>query len=103
MLPRLSKLLSKFAFVGTMAVLGHGVAVSQNMVPANILTRVFCLKIGEDLASAFTIEVSETQYLITARHALQSLGSNKKLQVLQEGKWVEIEFRRIPVELIQSI
>jgi hypothetical protein len=71
---------------------------AQNMITNNVLTRVFCLKAGDDLASGFTIEVGAVQYLITAGHVVKSLESGKKLQVLQNGDWVEIEFRRIPVE-----
>jgi S1-C subfamily serine protease len=79
--------------------LGVRFAAGQNMVPSNILTRVFCLRVGSDIGSSFTIEVNDRQYLITARHVLKVLGSGLKVQILQDGtKWRDIEVRPIPVE-----
>jgi hypothetical protein len=93
-----ARLMIAFCFAAVM-VAGH-FATAQNMVPANILTRVFCLRVGSDVASSFTIEVNDRQYLITARHALKSLGSGSRVQVLQEqeGKWRDVTVRAIPVE-----
>ena len=62
------------------------IANAQNMVPSNILTRVFSLKVGDERASGFTIEVDGKQYLITARHALESLPAAKRLEVFRDGK-----------------
>jgi hypothetical protein len=79
--------------------LGVRFAAGRNMVSSNILTRVFCLRVGSDIGSSFTIEVDDHQYLITARHALKALGSGSKVQILQDGtKWRDIEVRPIPVE-----
>jgi hypothetical protein len=40
------------------------------LVPANILQRIFAIRVGEEQATAFTIEVDRKQYLITARHVI---------------------------------
>jgi Trypsin-like peptidase domain len=71
---------------------------AQNMVSSNILTRVFSLKVGVEQASGFTIDVNGAQYLITARHALQSLSSTNSIEVFRDGKWQAVAFRRIEVE-----
>ena len=91
-------LFSKVAVIFIVAGIGHGVATSQSMVPTNILLRVFCLKVGDDEASGFTIEVGPIQYLVTARHIAESLTSGKKLEVFRNEKWIRVDFRRIAVE-----
>ena len=47
---------------------GFAMAHDNEIVNANILTRVLHLKIGEMTGTAFTVEVDGRQYLITAKH-----------------------------------
>ncbi len=42
-------------------------------VTANVLTRVFQIKAGDKIGTAFTIEVHERQYLVTAKHVVEEL------------------------------
>ena len=42
------------------------------MVPQNVLTRVFNLRMGSQTATGFTIEVDNRQYLVTARHVINA-------------------------------
>jgi hypothetical protein len=68
------------------------------MVPSNILTRVFCLRIGSQQGTSFTIEVDGRQYLITAKHMLGTSGTPISLEILHEGKWTTLPFQSILVE-----
>jgi S1-C subfamily serine protease len=68
------------------------------MVPANILSRVFTLRVGTEQASGFTIEVEGRQYLITAGHLLPSSSSKGAVEVFRDADWIKLPFRRIPVE-----
>jgi prepilin-type processing-associated H-X9-DG protein len=62
---------------------------------ANIFTRVLRIEIDSGaLATAFTIEVGEKQYLVTARHVLPDQGPHK-LKAL--GHTVEFVFEGTPV------
>ena len=47
---------------------GIAMAHDNEIVNANILTRVLHLKIGDTTGTAFTIEVDGKQYLVTAKH-----------------------------------
>ena len=62
--------LSMFLGVAMMSLLVGGFAMAHDneIVNANILTRVLHLKIGEMTGTAFTVEVDGRQYLITAKH-----------------------------------
>ena len=63
---------------------GFAMAHDNEIVNANILTRVLHLKIGEMTGTAFTIEVDGRQYLITAKHLTGESGI-EKLEIWQEG------------------
>ena len=43
-------------------------AYGNEIVNANILTRVLHLRVGDMTGTAFTVEVDERQYLVTAKH-----------------------------------
>lgn len=68
------------------------------MVSSNILTRVFQIKIGAATATAFSIEVEDRQYLITARHVVDASAPNTQLQVYRDASWQDIPYVRLEVE-----
>lgn len=78
------------------SVAATGAMMATSMVPQNILSRVFSLRIGNNIASGFTIEVDGRQYLITARHFVPS--SSREVDVFRNGTWVAIPFRSVLVE-----
>ncbi len=67
-------------------------------VTANILTRVFPIKVGEDTGSSFTLEVEGRQYLITARHIVFGLSDGDSIELLRENRWTPFKVRRLNVE-----
>ncbi len=75
-----------------------GPEIGGAMVPSNVLTRVFALRIASQQASGFTIEVDGRQYLITARHAVPASSPTKTLEVFRNDSWVQLPFRAISVE-----
>lgn len=56
-------------------------------VTANIIQRVFLLKINNNVGSSFTIEDKEKQFLITARHLLNGNISPKIIEIFRNGSW----------------
>ncbi len=68
------------------------------MVPSNILTRVFSIRIGSQQGTGFTIEVDGRQYLITARHILTSTKSASVVEIFHNNDWIKLPFRSISVE-----
>ena len=75
------------------------VSSEADMVPSNILQRVFALRLGTQQATGFTIEVDGRQYLITARHLLLSSKTLTDIEILHNGRWVKVSFRVILPEL----
>ena len=69
------------------------------MVPSNILQRVFCLRLGSDTATGFTIEVDGRQYLISAKHFLEGRHpSSTTIDILRKNTWANAPFQLISVE-----
>jgi len=68
------------------------------MVPSNVLTRVFSLRLGQNTATGFTIEVDKRQYLITARHVIAAEPSASEIEIFHNNTWVKVSFRLIAVE-----
>ena len=62
--------LSVVVVIAVLVVQFEGVAMAHDneIVNANILTRVLHLKVGEKTGTGFTVEVDGRQYLITAKH-----------------------------------
>jgi S1-C subfamily serine protease len=73
-------------------------AKAEEMVPSNILQRVFNLRMGSETATGFTVELDKRQYLITAKHLISANASSKTIDIFHDNKWVTIEFTSIPVE-----
>lgn len=71
---------------------------SQGMVPSNILTRVFHLKVGNEAGTGFTVEVDGRQYLITARHLLPSSPPSGTIEVFRGDAWQTVTFQSVQVE-----
>lgn len=62
---------------------------------ANVIYRVLRIKTATGTGSAFTIEVSGKQYLITARHLLDGFGSEGEVELWIEGKWSRMRARAL--------
>lgn len=61
------------------------------MVPSNIIQRTFHIAHRNEAGTAFTIEVGDLQYIVTAAHVVTGLEPNTQLQVMHEGGWKRIE------------
>jgi hypothetical protein len=71
-------------------------ALAQAQIPtSNVIYRVLRIKTDAGHGSAFTIEVDEKQYLITARHLLRDFGSEGEVELWIEGKWSRVRARAI--------
>ena len=57
------------------------------MITANVIYRVFRLKVGLETGTAFTIEEKGSEYLVTARHLAHSLQGTSEVEVFKNGRW----------------
>jgi S1-C subfamily serine protease len=69
--------------------------VEDEMITANILTRVLYIKYGQGTGTAFTIEINERQYLITANHVVSGIKDGESISIFHDSNWEDI-----PVKLI---
>jgi S1-C subfamily serine protease len=67
--------------------------IKAQMVTSNVLQRVFQLKCGDELGSAFTIDVKGRQYLVTARHLVGSVSDKGKVELRREADWFTVPVR----------
>lgn len=71
-------------------------SLAQAQVPtSNVIYRVLRIKTPAATGSAFTIEVDDKQYLITARHLLKGFGSEGDIDLWIEGRWSRTRARAI--------
>ena len=61
------------------------------MITANVIYRVFRLKVGTETGTAFTVEEDGREYLVTARHVAHSLQGTTEVEVFKDGGWSPLE------------
>ena len=62
------------------------------MITANVIYRVFRLKVGLETGTAFTIEEGGGgEYLVTARHIAHSLQGECEIEVFRDGGWSPLQ------------
>lgn len=65
------------------------------MVPTNILQRTFHIEHNGSTGAAFTVEVADLQYIVTAAHVVKGLRPNSKLSVMHRGQWLTIDIGEV--------
>ena len=61
------------------------------MITANVIYRIFRLKVGLETGTAFTIEEGGREYLVTARHIAHSLRGKRQVGVFRDGGWAPLQ------------
>ena len=61
------------------------------MITANVIYRVFRLKVGSEAGTAFTVEEEGREYLVTARHLAHSLQGTSVVEVSKYDGWSPME------------
>lgn len=56
----------------------------------NVLQRVLCIRNGDSVGTAFTIDHAERQYIVTARHVVDGTASASAVSVRHERRWLEL-------------
>jgi hypothetical protein len=69
------------------------------MVPSNIFQRVLHLRVGLQIATGFTIEVDERQYLVTAKHVVAGPSLAGGIDIFHDRDWItNIPYQAVIVE-----
>ena len=61
------------------------------MVPSDIIQRTFHIAHDGGTGTAFTIEVGDLQYIVTAAHVVEGLEPDTRLSVMYQGGWTPID------------
>jgi hypothetical protein len=65
------------------------------VVPAQVLERTFYIQHGGHLGTAFTLEVSSRQFLVTARHVVDGLEPGGSIGIHIDGEWTPLRVEPI--------
>ena len=57
------------------------------MITANVIQRVFHLRVGEVTGTVFALDHERKQYLITAGHVLEGMTNRDKIEIFHDGQW----------------
>lgn len=69
------------------------------LITSNVLQRVYLIKYGSKYGTAFTIEVDNKQYLITAKHNLPAIkAENVTIEMFQEKTWKKLEIKVVKIK-----
>ena len=63
------------------------------MIPAEVIYRVFRLKVGQRSGTGFTIEEDGKEYLVTARHLAEPLCGDCQIELFKNGAWSPLKER----------
>ncbi len=63
------------------------------MITANFIHRTFRIRYNNSVGTAFTIDVDNRQYLITARHVIAGISNNDEIGVFSNRDWVPLSIQ----------
>jgi S1-C subfamily serine protease len=61
------------------------------MITANVFQRVFHIQLGDSLGTCFVLDWKDRQYLVTARHVVESLQGNAEVTIFHQGVWKTLQ------------
>ena len=65
------------------------------MIPAEVIYRVFRLKVGQQSGTGFAIEEDGKEYLVTARHLAKPLCGDCQIRLFKNGAWSPLEISTV--------
>lgn len=68
-------------------------STTQNMIPNEILKKVFLLKYGSNTGTCFLVSINSNDYLITAKHIFSntlSFNASIEIEILRNDGWVKL-------------
>jgi len=77
----------------TLAFFLLGAGSIQCQIPANVLTRVLFIQVGDVSGSGFTIDVDGRQYIITAKHVVSKVRDGDSIGVRRLDGWTSVRVK----------
>jgi S1-C subfamily serine protease len=60
------------------------------MITANVIHRVFRIRVDGAEGTAFTIEIDNREYLVTAKHVAESVTGEHEIELFSHGGWTNL-------------
>ncbi len=73
------------------------------MLPVEIVDRVFQIALSDAIGTAFSLDVDDRQYLVTARHMVQNIDRPTTIQIYHSESKHIIQIRANTSKSIKSI
>jgi len=83
-------------FVALIVIVLAGMTLpSHGQVTSNVLERTLLIKVASESGTAFTIEVDDRQYIITAKHVVNTLPdeADSTIQILKKTGWFPLKVK----------
>jgi hypothetical protein len=62
---------------------------------SNVFRRTFFIQYGEERGTAFTIDVDEREYLVTASHVVEGIADGGEIQIRKGEKWLPLKITKV--------
>lgn len=73
------------------------------MITTSVYQRTFYIKIGDKLGSAFTIDVDNRQYLISALHLFRGLKQIDEIEIYYKEKWNKVNVKVVGLGNLKTL
>jgi len=61
------------------------------MITTNVIQRTFHIRVGSSIGTCFTIDISNKQYIVTARHVVETITDTTSISIFHDNQWKDIE------------
>lgn len=65
------------------------------MITANVISRTFHIKFASGIGTCFTIDIDNKQYIVTAKHVVETFKDGDTIEILFNGNWNKLNTRLI--------
>ncbi|MDA3800191.1 MAG: trypsin-like peptidase domain-containing protein [Kiritimatiellae bacterium] len=60
------------------------------MITTNVIHRTFHIRIGDSIATCFTVDLDGKQYLVTAKHVVKDISDKATVSIFHDKQWKNI-------------
>jgi len=71
------------------------------MITFEVLSRIFHIRFGSQVGTAFTLDIDNKQYLVTARHVVSEMLPNDKLGIYHDDQWKSLLVKRLVLPALE--
>lgn len=61
------------------------------MITGNAIHRTFQIMVGQSTGTCFTVDVDDKQYIVTAKHVIESISDSATISIFHDNQWKPID------------